>query len=281
MPELPEVETIARRLREVLVDQRLQHIDVLSARSWIGDAESLQGRKIVSVDRRAKYLRISFEGDLAVAFHLKMTGQLIYTEGNNRVGGGHPSLDWVRELPSSHTRVMWQLDRGKLFFNDQRLFGWGRLVSPSEWREMTAYLGPDAHENEFSSEVFAQRLAGKTGLIKALILDQSIAAGVGNIYACDALWEARISPLRRAHTLTSQEVERLHAAIQHVLQQGIEHNGTTFDGKYVTAEGLAGTYSSVARVYGREGEACRRCGALIVKQPIAGRGTYWCPGCQI
>ncbi len=281
MPELPEVETIAHRLRQVVCDQQIQTITPLHDKSFQGNPLAVVSTQITDVRRKGKQLRLQLDNGHSLAIHLKMTGQLIYVDNEHRFGGGHPTADWVQDLPSRHTRVIIEFAKGgKLFFNDQRLFGWIKLISDAELDAQWQSLPPDINEANATAEYLQNRL-GKRGIpIKVGLLDSSIVGGLGNIYVCDALNEAQIHPERPAKSLSSAEWQRVTAAAKRVIEQGIELGGTTFDGKYVDVAGFAGGYQTVARVYDRKGEACLQCGGLIVKTKLAGRGTYYCEQCQ-
>jgi formamidopyrimidine-DNA glycosylase len=211
-----------------------------------------------------------------------MTGQLILVQADgNRVGGGHPTADWTQNLPSSHTRVTISFEDGdKLFFNDQRVFGWLKIANQTEVAaEMNKY-GPDINDENLTADDFAGKLAKTRAPIKLALLNSALVAGLGNIYVCDALNLAKISPFRAANTLTHTEVAELFRAAKHVIARGIALNGTTFDGKYVDVSGFAGHYQDEAMVYGRENQNCKNCSAKILKVRQAGRGTYFCAVCQ-
>lgn len=281
MPELPEVETIARRLQPLLPGKNVTQVSVHKQKSFHGELEELIGSEVVRVHRRAKILGFELNDGSYLATHLKMTGQLIYVDDHSKVGGGHPTADWVQELPSSHTRITYQLsDNATLYFNDQRLFGWMKHLSEPEYMDLFSSWGPDINDPAVTTEYLYQQLQRRTIAIKQAIMDNKIVCGVGNIYACDSLNVAQISPLRSAKTLSKQEVTTLLEAMKTVIERGIELGGTTFDGKYLDIDGFAGGYQDELRVYGREGEACPNCKTLIEKIKIAGRGTYCCPGCQ-
>lgn len=281
MPELPEVETIAQKLRQVLPGKKITQFEQHHPKSFAGDAAMMQNRIIEDVTRRAKIIRIHLPNHQNLLVHLKMTGQLIYQDPSRKLGGGHPTADWINQLPGKHTRLVFHLEpEAKLFFNDQRLFGWIRLLPDRVVEQEFAKLGPDAHDKAFTPEYLYPLLQRKRVPIKIALMDNALVSGAGNIYAADALNLASISPLRPSNSLTQNEVVRLVEATQEVITRGIELGGTTFDGKYVDAEGMAGTYQSVVRVYGREGQPCLRCGAPIVKVKLGGRGTYFCPNCQ-
>jgi formamidopyrimidine-DNA glycosylase len=283
MPELPEVETLKRKLGKVLVAKQLTEIKVLNPKSFMGDVAMLVKQKpsVIGVTRRAKILEISFDNDQSILTHLKMTGQLILVDGATRLGGGHPTADWVRELPSSHTRIMYTFaDGSQLFFNDQRLFGWMKLMDSTLVTKEFAGFGPDVIDDAVTPEYLFPLLQRRGVPIKVAIMDNQIMAGVGNIYACDALNLAQIDPRRPARTLTFSEVTSLLAAIKQVINQGIELGGTTTDGKYVDIHGFAGGYQKVMRAYDRLDQPCLNCGQPIQKMKLGGRGTYWCPACQ-
>ncbi len=282
MPELPEVETIVKKLDAVLPGRVIGRVKQYHAKSFMGDSQSLLGLEILKVTRRAKIIRIQLSNQLNLLIHLKMTGQLIYIDDQLRVGGGHPTADWVNELPSKHTRVEIEFkDGSKLFFNDQRLFGWLKVQTDQEVERVFSELAPDIIDPAVTTEYFVQKFKTRTQNVKQLLMDTQIVAGVGNIYACDALNLARIHPQRSAKSLTQTEIEQLVNATKKVINQGIELGGTTFDGKYVDIDGLAGQYQSVVRVYGREGKPCLYCQGEIVKTKLGGRGTYYCVKCQV
>ncbi len=281
MPELPEVETVARQLRKVVVGKTIKSVDVAKAKSWSGDIEKVVGQKITDVSRRSKILRIRLGNDLNLTVHLKMSGQLIYVDGEKRVGGGHPTADWIQDLPSKHTRVTFTFSDGThLFFNDQRIFGWIRLASDEEVEKTFTALAPDIIDPEITPQYLFEKTHNRKIPIKQLIMDNQIVAGVGNIYACDALNLAKISPKRAATTLSMEKITHLLKSMKEVVELGIEMGGATAHGKYVHVTGLAGKYQNVMRVYNKKGEPCPNCGALIEKMKLGGRGTYFCPNCQ-
>jgi formamidopyrimidine-DNA glycosylase len=284
MPELPEVETIRGGLEKKIVGLSIKNIEVLSPKSFIGDPELILNQKIVAVKRRAKILIIDLEGDLSLIFHLKMSGQVIY-EGKGRFIGGHPTKDMFSELPNKHTRITFNLSGGsKIYFNDQRRFGWVKVVADEKVKEevqkMFGKLGPEPLEKDFSLKAFKTNLLRhKTMAIKVAILDQAVIAGVGNIYACEALFLAGIDPQTRVKDLTDLQIKKLSDSIITVLELGIKHGGSTIT-KFVNAEGERGSYLDFASVYNREGKPCKNCGTEIRKIKLGGRGTYFCPNCQ-
>jgi formamidopyrimidine-DNA glycosylase len=282
MPELPEVETIARRLSVKLIGRRILSVVVLRSKSWSGQSELVIGQPIVAVKRRAKILIIEFDqSPISLLIHLKMTGQLIHVDENKKkVGGGHPTTDWIDELPGKHTRVILELDDGStLFFNDMRVFGWMKVVTEAEKTEELANYGPDIIDSKITDTWFYQQLQKKSQSIKQAIMDSSFIAGVGNIYACDGLHLAGISPTRSAKSLKLKEASRLLEALQTVINLGIELGGATIQ-NYKNVDGLAGKYQLERRVYARETEPCVVCGQLLLRIKQGGRSTFYCTQCQ-
>jgi len=281
MPELPEVETISNRLRPYIVGKTISRIEVVSPKSFSGDQSSVVSLQVLGVSRRAKMIRFHLQKRQNILVHLKMTGQLIYVDENHRVGGGHPTDDWIAKLPSRHTRVQVTFNDGsKLFFNDQRLFGWMKVMSDAEVQNEFAKYAMDINSDEFSPSYFQKQLAKRRVAIKLVMLDNKVVAGIGNIYVCDALNLAKLSPFRAASSLTLDEIQTLYDSSRTIIQKGIDLGGATTDGKYIDVHGFAGKYQLEARVYGRKGQNCLNCGNEIVKDRQAGRGTYWCKNCQ-
>jgi len=281
MPELPEVETISKQLDSVLSGRKITKVEVLRPKSFSGEKPDLVGKMIDGVRRRSKMLVVTFRNwDKLLVVHLKMTGQLIYVSDSHRVVGGHPTPDWVNELPSKHTRVIIDLDNGaRLFFNDLRVFGWVRIFSKENWEKLTSRLPPDVTNKEFTLEYFA-KILGKSGrAVKLVLMDQAKFGGVGNIYANDALYLARIDPRRKAKEVAEGEVGELYSAVKEVIEKGIKYGGASVD-KYVDAAGVGGKYQEHFLVYGKAGTKCKRDGVTIKKIKIGARGTYYCPGCQ-
>lgn len=289
MPELPEVETIAKQLDRVLIGKKISRIEIKKQKSFQGDVDDLVGKTISGVERRAKMIVMRFRGvEKILMIHLKMTGQLIYiedsktqkTKNSKRVVGGHPTPDWVNELPNKHTRVLIDFSDGsKLFFNDLRIFGWMKIMQNSEFGNQMSKLPPDVTDKGFSLEYFSQVLGRSGRSVKLVLIDQSHFGGIGNIYANDALYKARIDPRRKAKELSKKEVSELYRAVKEVIDLGIKYGGASID-RYVNAVGLEGKYQEHFLVYGREGEKCERDGETIKKIKIGARGTYYCPTCQ-
>lgn len=212
-----------------------------------------------------------------------MTGQLVYVDDAARFGAGHPNDSLIARLPDKSTRVTFGLsDNAKLFFNDQRKFGWIRLLPTSEVEniDFMKKVGPEPLSAEFTSEVFLERIMKrKNSAVKAALLDQTVLAGVGNIYADESLWGAKIHPATRVIAVPRAKLILLHKAIKDVLALSIAKGGST-DRNYVDAEGKKGSYLQFANVFRRENQPCPRCGTTIIKTRVAGRGTHTCPKCQ-
>lgn len=286
MPELPEVETVKRGLSRLVIGKI-----VSSAESnWPKSFPNLQadvdlfliGARIIGVRRRAKVLIIDLDTKYSLVIHLKMTGQIVY-KGRESFAAGHPSDSMIGELPDRSTRVILGFDDGSnLYFNDQRKFGWVRLMPTVEIPNLPFMLkvGPEPLTAEFTAKIFINRVKKRANTtIKAAILDQSILAGVGNIYADESLWGAKIYPGNRVRDISYSKLTKLHKEIVYVMTLSIEKGGST-DKNYVDAEGKKGNYLEFARVFRRENSPCPRCGTVIVKTRVAGRGTHYCPKCQ-
>lgn len=287
MPELPEVETVRIGLHGLLpgkVVQRVEHDTPKSFPNAPADVQAfLIGASITDVKRRAKVLMIELSSNYSLVIHLKMTGQLVFVSQDTRFGAGHPSDSLVDQLPDKSTRVEFTFtDGSKLFFNDQRKFGWVRLLPTAEVPniDFMKKVGPEPLEASFTAEQFAERLQRRKNTnIKAALLDQTVVAGVGNIYADESLWGAKIHPATLVKNISNETFSRLFTELQFVLNLAIEKGGSS-NHTYVNAEGKKGSYMNFARVFRREGQTCPRCGTVIEKLRVAGRGTHICPHCQ-
>jgi len=288
MPELPEVETIRLGLTELLPGRTIAAVDFDWPKSFPNSNADIQkfliGARITKVRRRAKVLIIELSTNYSLVIHLKMTGQLVFIGGSERFGAGHPNDSLVGELPDKSTRVTLHFkDDAQLFFNDQRKFGWMRLLPTIEIMNLDFFkkVGPEPLSTDFTWAVLRERLLRRPNTsIKAALLDQGIIAGIGNIYADESLWGAKIHPGMRVSELTAQQFKTLHKELIFVLKLAIEKGGSS-DKNYVNAKGKKGSYMSFARVFRREGQACPRCGTVIIKIRVAGRGTHICPHCQL
>jgi formamidopyrimidine-DNA glycosylase len=286
MPELPEVETVRTGLQNLLPGHRILDIKHDWPKSFPNDPiavkEFMIGAKVIQVRRRAKVLLIDLDTDYTLVIHLKMTGQLVYRSQNERFGAGHPNDSLIGELPDKSTRVTLTLDGATLFFNDQRKFGWVKLLPTDEVMEMSFFkkVGPEPLDPQFTATDFIKRLDRRANSgIKAVLLDQTVIAGVGNIYADESLWAAKIHPLTLVRDLSKPRLTKLFQELQYVLTLAIEKGGSS-DKNYVNAEGKRGSYMSFAKVFRLEGTPCPRCGRVIEKTRVAGRGTHVCLNCQ-
>ena len=321
MPELPEVETVRIGLQALLPGRKVAGVESDWPKSF-PDSEAdvekfLIGAKVVAVTRRAKVLIIELSSKYSLVIHLKMTGQLVFVgrqslsssrkrgssqKGNSfndwipnqvgndnsegsgvRFGAGHPNESLIGELPDKSTRVTLTFSDGsKLFFNDQRKFGWMRLLPTAEVPQIDFLkkLGPEPLSTDFTWQVMRERLQRRPNTnIKAALLDQTVIAGIGNIYADESLWGAEIHPQTLVKNLSDAKIKKLYESLVAVLKLSIEKGGST-DKSYVNAEGKRGSYLTFANVFRREGQPCPRCGTTIIKTKVAGRGTHICPKCQ-
>lgn len=287
MPELPEVEIIRTGLQKLLPGK----IVLSEKHDWprgfpnakADVSQFLLGSAIKQIRRRAKVLVIDLSSRYSLVIHLKMTGQLVFKSKTAHFGAGHPNDSLVGKLPDKSTRVELSFtDGSKLFFNDQRKFGWMRLLPTLEVEQLDFFkkIGPEPLGRNFSAEQFAQRFKPRpNSLIKAALMDQTVLAGVGNIYADESLWAAKIHPQTRVKNVTAKRFAELYTNLRRILKLSIQKGGST-DRNYVDAAGKKGSYLSFANVFRREGQACKRCQATIIKIRAAGRGTHLCPVCQ-
>ncbi len=322
MPELPEVETVRRGLHALIIGKRIVSVGHDTPKSFpnaAGDVEEfLLGAMVTDVRRRAKVLLIDLNTGYSLVTHLKMTGQLVFVAKNQqrletrdqrletpadrqtltskleplvsieadevRFGAGHPNDSLISKLPDKSTRVtITFVDDSKLFFNDQRKFGWMRLFPTIEIPNIEFFkkVGPEPLDSNFQFPIFNFQIQKRrNSIVKAALLDQTVVAGIGNIYADESLWGAKIHPAAKVRDIPAAKLRSLYKEIRYVLELAIEKGGST-DRNYVNAEGKKGSYIDFARVFRREGLACpRHPGTLIIKTKVAGRGTHICPKCQ-
>lgn len=284
MPELPEVETIKIGLAKLLPGKKIKTVEHNWEKSFPNSKadvkQFLLAATVKDVNRRGKALIISLSTNYSLVVHLKMTGQLVFVGPAERFGAGHPTDSLIGKLPDKSTRVTIGFSDGSnLYFNDQRKFGWMLLIPTPEVVNIDFFkkLGPEPLESAFTAKDFRSRLQKRQNTsIKVALLDQTIVAGVGNIYADESLWGAKIHPSTPVKNLTAAKINLLFKELQFVLRLSIEKGGST-DKNYVDATGKKGSYLTFARVFRREGLACPRCGAEIIKLRVAGRGTHICP----
>jgi formamidopyrimidine-DNA glycosylase len=272
MPELPEVETVRSMLEPLLADRRLEHVEIRDERLTrpfdpATVAAELEGQRVAAVGRRGKYLVLRFESGQTLLVHLRMTGNFRRIDDSSDAG--------------DHVRAVITLDDGtRVVYRDVRRFGTWLLVEPEQFDDyLDTRVGAEPLERGFGPTALAARLANRRAPIKAAILDQRTVAGMGNIYADEALWRARVHPLRAAGDLEPDEVRRLHRAVRRALEIGIARQGATLR-DYAQPDGRRGSMQLEFRVYGRGGEPCSRCGTPIEKTRVGGRGTWYCPSCQ-
>lgn len=287
MPELPEVETIRRGLEKCILNKKIVQIKVLEPKSFIEENDKFLCNlakngpvKVVGLRRFGKALVLDLDDGNSLLIHLRMTGQLIW-QGKERFAGGHPNENFVDNLPNKQTRVIFEFGDGKLFFNDQRKFGFVKVVMTKNV-EKDAFIKKLAREpwQMTVSDVKKEFTKHKNALVKAVLLDQTVICGLGNIYADETLFFAGVHPARRAGEVTDAEIEKILEGAKTVMERSLESGGSTM-ATYVKADGTRGNYlDNFAQVFGREGQKCCRCGEKIVKIRVAGRGTHICPRCQ-
>jgi len=273
VPELPEVETVRRRLQPLLEGRTLAEVEILDGRLTRPHdpdevAAELRGERVDEVARRGKYLIVRFASGRALLVHLRMTGAFLHAPAGSLPGDPH------------RRAVVRMDDRSDVAYRDVRRFGTWLLLEPEEVEPYLAVrLGPEPLEDDFTPEFLRERLRGRRAPLKAAVLDQRTVAGLGNIYADEALWRARLHPRREAGTLRRPQLELLHGTIREALELGIARQGSTLR-DYRTPDGAPGTMQHEFAVYGRLGEPCDRCGTPIERIVVGGRGTWFCPRCQ-
>ena len=290
MPELPEVEVVRRRLATCLPGMIVRDVVVsdstVSAQSEAELRSLLADRRVNQLRRRGKYLIVDLEDAVAV-IHLRMTGQLLFSPPSGRRGAQtaasaaqHAEAPVRSDLPARPARFIWQLEPcTELLFQDVRRFGRLWVMAPRDEEAFFARLGPEPFGLEFSVEYLRDALRGRRASLKSFLLDQRRVAGVGNIYADEALFRARLHPLRAAGGIGPREARRLHAALLETLQAGIDHEGSSIE-SFVDPAGARGSFQEILNVYQRAGEPCRVCGTPIRRVVVGGRGTHYCPRCQ-
>ena len=289
MPELPEVETIVRRLAAAVPGRRVEQADILRANVVRGTPRSferaIEGRRVEHVRRRAKFIVAELDDGRVWVTHLRMSGRYLVRPSANAGNGrrGRDRVEDAAELPP-FTRAVFTLDDGtRLLYIDVRTLGGMELLSADEWQTRSAALGPEPLEPGFTAEVLEERLTASRQPVKPFLLDQTRIAGIGNIYAVEALWRAGVSPRRRARNVGPARARRLHRAIVEVLKEALGRSGTSLGATYldyVDGDGEPGEFSELLNVYDREGLPCPRCGTPIRRIVQAQRSTYYCPRCQ-
>jgi formamidopyrimidine-DNA glycosylase len=264
MPELPEVETIRKKLIPCIVGKKIIKIDILSTKNFIGKVDDVIGKKVIGLSRIGKYLAIELSGNLFLNIHLKMTGQIF--------------IHKQYKTPETNTRVVFYFDdKSIMFFNDMRKFGYVKVDTKKEKQHFIDVLSQD-----FTVEYLSLKIGKTKKSIKAFLLDQEVLAGLGNIYVNDALYLAGILPTRITNSLTKREIEKLYKSILLVINEGVRLGGATAkDRGYIQPDGSHGKYQNYFKVYGREGQKCLGCDSKVVRIKQNGRSSFYCPKCQI
>lgn len=298
MPELPEVENLRLGLEKNILGQKILSVKVnkpklvsgkgtlrTASKNKVLDFESgLKNEKFLKVDRRAKNLIFHFKSGKIVLAHLKMSGQFVYKPKNKKASviGGHPIELSEKELPNKHTHIIFELEKGMLYYNDTRMFGYV-LYYPSassfDKENHFTLLGLEPLDKNFTSEYFEKELRSKKGKIKSVLMDQKIVTGLGNIYADESLFEAKINPCRTASSLTKSEIALLYKAILRIMRRAILVGGSSV-ATYRLLDDTRGNYAREHKVYGKYGEKCSRCKTPLEKIIVQGRTTVFCAKCQ-
>ncbi len=289
MPELPEVESIKLQLTSFLVGHTIEGVEINNPKTFEGDKSKIIGGKVKSIRRFAKVLSIDLNNNYSLVVHIKLTGQLIYRGPNLKIPKSL-SKKVVGGISGPHTLVTFELDRkGVLYYNDFRKFGWIKVMKTTDVEKVgfVSKLGPEPPVGQstggqtfLSQSAFDEILSSTRRAIKVLLMDQSMISGVGNIYANDALWLAKIHPARPSNSLSQSEQSKLYKAIQTVLRKGLKTGGAS-ELSFVTPDGGEGGYQNHFLAYGKQGTLCPNCKKeKFIKTTISGRGTYHCPNCQ-
>jgi formamidopyrimidine-DNA glycosylase len=288
MPELPEVETVCRQLEPEIEGRRIVGLEVLDGR-WCRPVPlakleaAVEGARIEGLGRRGKYLLLALDGRRTLVMHLRMTGNLVLVEGEEKLdpSQGRRLYEAERSTSERHLRARFALDDGRqLWFTDPRRFGEAFLIDDADLDARFAKLGVEPFSKEFTPAALGEMAAGRIAPLKSFLLDQSGVAGVGNIYADEALFRARLHPLSPAGSMKPEHLEALHGAVVAALQAGIDGGGASID-DYRDGRGEKGTMQDEFLVHTREGEPCPRCDGTILRIVVSGRSTYFCPQCQV
>ncbi len=293
MPELPEVEVVRLFLDNHLINKTISDLEIITHKSFIGNSKLVEGQKIIKTSRLGKQLSLHLGNKLILLFHLKMTGQIIFfpplsmegPEGGGFSTFGHPTPNLPAEALAKvgkSTRLIFTFSDGsKLFFNDQRKFGWVKILTQAELVEAQKNLGLDILDSNFTPKYFFNQLQSTSRPIKLVLLDQNKFAGIGNIYANDALFLAKIHPSTSSKKITLKKAILLHDFLIKIMIESIRAGGSTAkDNKYIHPDGSIGQHQFSFQVYQREKEPCLICQTPIKKIKIGGRGTFYCPLCQ-
>jgi formamidopyrimidine-DNA glycosylase len=287
MPELPEVEVVKLFLEDKLLHQTITKLDILTPKSFIGDSKKIINKKIIKFSRIGKQLSIYLSNGLILLVHLKMTGQLILNPLSSKgvpqlregILMGHPTK--ITSMPNKSTRIIFYFKNFILFFNDQRKFGWIKLLNKAELVQVQSNLGKDIFDPEFTPKYLYSQLQTSSRPVKLVLLDQNKFAGIGNIYANDALFLAKVHPQIKSNKITLSQTKLIHKYLIDIMRQSVLAGGSTArDNKYLRPDGSKGLNQFSFRVYQRDGEPCLVCSTPIKKLQLGGRGTFFCPHCQ-
>ena len=296
MPELPEVENLRRGLERAILRQKILRVEVKKPKLVSGKGnirrpsrrkkeefvKGIRGEHFIAVERRAKNLIFRLSHGKIILAHLKMSGQFVYKDGKKQIIGGHPIELSEHELPNKHTHIIFELKRGILFYNDTRMFGYLLYYPNIKTFEAENHFGVYGLEplgRSFTAKYLEDALKNKKGKIKAVLMEQRIVTGLGNIYADESLFEAKIRPARSANSLTLSETKALHKAIIRIMKRAIKVGGSSV-ATYRLLDDTRGNYAREHKVYGKSGKKCVRCGSPLEKTAIQTRTTIFCPKCQ-
>lgn len=293
MPELPEVETIVRDLNRVVVGRQFKAVKVKYTKQFRGNPREVVGTKLQNVERVGKMLVLHLSHGKDLVIHLKMTGQLIFLEKNHNpnsnilnlksmtrsVIGGHPDRAYASLPPHQHTHITFEFTDGShLYFNDLRVFGWMTLVKSGD-RQLMEKIGIDALDKKLTPQYLSQICQKRKTTIKQLLMDQNVIGGIGNIYADEILFCARVQPETKSNQLTAVQIKKITTCIPQILERSIKAGGTSRS-DYRKLDGSKGGYMDIAWVYGRENQPCRVCRTPIKRIKIGQRSSHFCPKCQ-
>ncbi len=279
MPELPEVETVKLGLQKYLKGHKFVDVEILSKGIFDGDPKDIIGSRVIEIKRFGKGLVIDLDNGKSLAIHIKLTGQVIYRDPKTAKVPVSPQK--VKTLPNNATRIIFKLDRDAiLYFNDLRKFAWIRVLPTEKVMEMPFFknMGPEPFK-DLTYEKFEKIISNSKIVVKPLIMDQTRIGGIGNIYANDALFLAKIDPRRRANTLILPEIKKLYDAVLSVMEKSMKYGGAS-ELNFVNVMGQEGEYQMHSLVYGKKGKPCSNCKNEIKKIFLGGRGTFFCPTCQ-
>jgi formamidopyrimidine-DNA glycosylase len=278
MPELPEVESIRMYLEKQIVGKKLTSLDILEKKMLVGNSSKIINQNVSAVLRSGKVLSIKFENNMFASFHLKLSGQILYSPDKNKsiFKNTIPRAN-TNTMPGKTTRIILYFeDNSAVYFNDMRKFGWMKIGEKPEYAK-----GVDVLDENFSYEYFENAISKTIRPIKVVLMDQEKIAGIGNIYANDSLYIAKIHPARKSSSLTSDEKNILYKSIVETINEGLKYKGSSaHDELYMLPNSEKGTYQHHFKAYHQHGKACVRCGTIMERTVVGGRGTFFCPSCQ-